>query len=329
MAAIDATALGRRVSIRRQVAGGLTDVVGHLVGETPETLTVLRATGEVVTLDRASVTAAKVIPRAPVRRGWEVPAVTPAQLQRICWAGWPAREVEMLGDWALRAHRGVTGRANSAMAIGDPGCPLPTALEAVTAFYAKRSLPPLLQLPLADPVNLAMAEQGWAQVHVTIVKVAPIEPLIERVSVPHVLRSVVRSTPSAEWLSLMHDLDERDTDAHVEILTGPPVVGFATVYRRVDGSEEEPVGIGRVSVEGEWAGVTSVDVAPAARRRGVGSAVMRTLLAWAGEHGARSTYLQVRVANDAALRLYAALGYVTHHPYTYRSPAPPREGQGV
>jgi hypothetical protein len=28
----------------------------------------------------------------------------------------------------------------------------------------------------------------------------------------------------------------------------------------------------------------------------------------------------VRAANDAALRLYAALGYVTHHPYSYRAP---------
>ena len=73
----------------------------------------------------------------------------------------------------------------------------------------------------------------------------------------------------------MHDLDD-DVDAHVAILTGPPVVGFATLY---DGTE--PLGIGRVSVEGEWCGVTSVDVSPAARRRGIGSAVMTVLLAWA------------------------------------------------
>jgi len=30
----------------------------------------------------------------------------------------------------------------------------------------------------------------------------------------------------------------------------------------------------------------------------------------------------VRAANDAALRLYAALGYVTHHPYVYRAHTP-------
>ena len=76
----------------------------------------------------------------------------------------------------------------------------------------------------------------------------------------------------------------------------------------------------RRRVEGEWAGVTSVDVAPAARRQGIGSAVMDTLLSWAAGQGAVASYLQVRAANPGALKLYDALGYVTHHPYNYRAP---------
>ena len=109
----------------------------------------------------------------------------------------------------------------------------------------------------------------------------------------------------------MHDLDD-DVERHVEILTGPPVVGFATLS---DGSE--PVAIGRVSVEGQWCGITSVDVIPTMRRRGLGSEVMTVLLRWARAQGAASSYLQVRAGNAAALRLYAGLGYATHHPYGY------------
>jgi ribosomal protein S18 acetylase RimI-like enzyme len=310
---------GARVSVRRRVEGGLTDVVGHLLEAGDSALTVLRPSGEVVVLDASAVTAAKVVPPAPVRRGWEVPAVSPADLQRICWAGWPARDVEMLGAWALRAHDGITGRANSAMAVGDPGVPLADALGVVRRWYAGRDLPPLLQLPLADPVNREMAALGWRRQHVTIVQVAPVAPLLAALPARDDVRAVVDPAPSGDWCSLMHDLDERNPESHVAILTGPPVVGFATLY-----AGDEPVGIGRVSVEGEWAGVTSVDVAPSARRSGVGSAVMRTLLGWAGERGAVASYLQVRAANDAALRLYAALGYVTHHPYNYRHPPSPR-----
>jgi GNAT superfamily N-acetyltransferase len=307
--------VGGRVSVRRRLEGGLTDVVGHLLDVTDTSLTVLRPSGEVVDLDPSTVTAARSVPAAPVRRGWEVPPVSPDEMQRICWAGWPARDVEMLGDWALRAHDGITGRANSAMAVGDAGRPLAVALDAVREWYVGKGLPPLLQLPLADPVNREMAALGWHRLHVTIVQVAPVAPLLASLPARADLRSVVAPTPSADWRSLMHDLDEDDPESHVEILTAPPVVGFATLFRG-----DEPVGIGRVSVEGQWAGVTSVDVVPSARRQGIGSAVMRALLGWAQGNGAVASYLQVRAANPAALRLYAALGYVTHHPYNYRAP---------
>jgi N-acetylglutamate synthase len=306
--------MGRRVSVRRRVADQATDVVGHLLDFTDTDLQVLRKDGEVAVIPRDAVIVAKVVPRRPVRRGWEVPAISTARLQSICSAGWPARETEQLGEWQLRAHAGITGRANSAMAIGDPGAPVPAALDAVTQWYADRGLAPLLQLPLADPDNQVMTELGWRRQHVTIVQVAPVAALLSSLPRRDDLTATVAATPSAEWRSLMHDLDAADPETHLEILAGAAVVGFATVHRG-----DEPVGIGRVSVDGDWAGITSVDVAPAARRQGIASAVMRSLVGWAGERGATATYLQVRAANDAALRLYAALGYATHHPYVYRA----------
>ena len=125
-----------------------------------------------------------------------------------------------------------------------------------------------------------MAEEGWRRLHVTIVQVAPIDRVLADLPARDDLVADVAPVPSADWLSLMHDLDDDDPEAHVAILTGPDRVGFVTLRR--DG---EPVGIGRVSVEGEWAGVTSVDVAPAARRQGIGSAVMGELLRWAQAAG--------------------------------------------
>lgn len=316
---LDVSDVGRRVSVRRRVEGGLTDVVGHLLEVSPASWTVLRASGEVVAVDPGAVTAAKVVPGAPVRPGRAVPELSPGQLQRICGAGWPARETSSIGDWSVRAHDGITGRANSTLAVGDPGCALEDALERVGAFYAGRSLPPLLQLPLVDRANLALADLGWERLHTTVVQVAPITYVVGAAGSHFArddLRAVVEPVPSSDWRALMHDLDTGDPRSHLAILTGPPVVGFATLHR--DG---EPVAIGRVSVEGEWAGITSVDVAPHARREGLGREVMRTLLGWAEGRGARWTYLQVRSYNDAALRMYARLGYVTHHPYCYRSRA--------
>lgn len=298
------------MSVRRRVQGGLTDVVGHLLDASEVSLSVLRRDGDVVEIDPGTVTAAKVVPAAPVRAGWEVPHLTPEEMQRMCWAGWPAREHEMLGDWALRAHGGITGRANSAMAVGEPGRPLADALAAVAGWYTARGLPPLLQLPLTDPANDSMHDLGWERLHVTLVQVAPIVKLLDGAPEP-TLRAVVEPAPSADWRSVMHDLDV-DVERHVAILTGPPVVGFATLYAGTN-----PLVIGRVSVEGQWCGITSVDVVPTMRRRGLGSEVMSVLLRWAQDHGATSSYLQVRAVNAPALRLYAGLGYATHHPYGY------------
>ena len=47
--------------------------------------------------------------------------------------GWRACEEDRLGDWLLRAAEGFTGRANSALAAGDPGLPLTAVTPASMA----------------------------------------------------------------------------------------------------------------------------------------------------------------------------------------------------
>ena len=199
-----------------------------------------------LTLPRPTSRPRRSCRRRPVRRGWEVPDVTPADLQRICSAGWPAREQERLGDWLLRAHGGITGRANSAMAVGDPGTPLDGGAGADDRWYADRGLPPLLQLPLADPANLAMADAGWDRA-ARDGRAGRADRSRCSLAAPRAdLRAVVEPTPSADWLSLMHDLDD-DADAHVAILTGPPVVGFATLYDGDRAGRHRPVSASRAS----------------------------------------------------------------------------------
>jgi ribosomal protein S18 acetylase RimI-like enzyme len=302
---------------RRLPQGGLGDVLGELVSWRDGELVVRRADGELVQIEEDDVVAGRTVPPAPPPRRPGVPHVSPEEMQRIANAGWPARETEPLGEWLLRAHDGQTGRANSVMAVGDPGRPLDAALDRVVGWYGERGLPPLLQLPEQAPLNVALEERGWGKDHVTIVQAAAIPTTLDLLPARPDLAGAVRAEPDERWLDLMHDLDRRDPAGHVAILTGPARVGFATVT-----AGGEPAGIGRVSIEGEWAGVTSVDVAPDRRRQGIGSAVMRTLLEWAQAQGARAAYLQVRALNEPALALYQRLGFLTHHPYCYRSLRP-------
>jgi ribosomal-protein-alanine N-acetyltransferase len=54
----------------------------------------------------------------------------------------------------------------------------------------------------------------------------------------------------------------------------------------------------------------NVAVAPAARRRGVGRALVLDLLAYAQGSAAAKVLLEVRASNEPAIRLYEGLGFV-------------------
>ena len=86
---------------------------------------------------------------------------------RRCTGGRPRRKA---GGWLLRAGDGFTGRANSALAVGDPGVPLDDALAAVCDWYHARGLPAMLAVPMRIPGPTAspsalddqLAERAWS-----------------------------------------------------------------------------------------------------------------------------------------------------------------------
>ena len=84
-------------------------------------------------------------------------------LERAAAQHWQAPETERLGDWLLRAAQGFTGRANSALPLGDPGVPLPAAVAAVQDWYRRRALPPMIVLP--GVLHQAGHQRGGRPIH--------------------------------------------------------------------------------------------------------------------------------------------------------------------
>ena len=80
---------------------------------------------------------------------------------------------------------------------------------------------------------------------------------------------------------------------------------------RVAFRDGEPVGLGNLGVRGEDGWIGGVGVVPAARRSGVGEALMRALHDQARERGIRRLWLEVIVENTGAFALYEKLGYRT------------------
>lgn len=78
------------------------------------------------------------------------------------------------------------------------------------------------------------------------------------------------------------------------------ILGFAAVTLLLD-----PPGGGTAENRCE---LDSIAVSPAARRQGIGVVLLRSVLAWAAENGARRLSLEVRAGNTAALALYQRIG---------------------
>jgi ribosomal protein S18 acetylase RimI-like enzyme len=238
------------------------------------------------------------------------------EIERLAVRAWPAGEVEEVEGWLVRRTDGVDRRrSNSLLPPADPG-------------RAARTV----------DVALAMAEElGWAQV----VQVAPAE-VHGRLDAVLEAQGMVLSGATLVLVGELAGGAARPAGMELDGLTSEWVAAWAEVsgmggtretaelvlsqlgdrarFAVVrDGATGRAIGTCVGVAEDGWLGLFSLVVDPAARRRGIGSAIVDALQGWARERGARRVYLQVEADNTAALAFYARRGCVVAHSYHYRS----------
>ncbi len=84
----------------------------------------------------------------------------------------------------------------------------------------------------------------------------------------------------------------------------------------------KPVACGLGVLEDEHIGIFDVITAPEERRRGFATELLNGILRWAQARGATCAYLQVKMSNEAAWRMYQKAGFENVYHYWYRMRAP-------
>ncbi|HET6479809.1 MAG TPA: GNAT family N-acetyltransferase [Actinoplanes sp.] len=310
--------VGHRVVVRRIVSVSpdrtlYTDALGELVALTETDLTIATDKGN-IRVPLREVHRAKRVPAA--RRP---PAAQVIALELAANDAWPAPVHARLGNWILRAAENWTGRANSALAVGDPDRPLEAAIDAAIEWYSAHGQQALINtpLPLAAPVNAALDARGWSTRPLTLVQTAPVAGLISglerRADLPPV---ELADSPGDDFYAMVADHKGTLPAAAARILTGPAEVVFAQV--RDTNGDLLAIGRGAVTGPDRWLGVALLQTAPHARRRGLARHVLRELAGWGAQHGSARAYLQVEERNASALTLYGRVGFTTHHTYLTR-----------
>jgi ribosomal protein S18 acetylase RimI-like enzyme len=236
-------------------------------------------------------------------------------LEKRLFNAWPALETLCLDGWLLRFARGYSKRANAASPAA-PGASLDAeAIHYAAQLYRDQKINPVFRLtPLAAPdADTALSDAGFELFDESLCLTAPLALGLGRAD----RRVVIAPRVTQAWVeaaAASYGGDKADHSALGEIVARiRPRAAFATLVE--DGAE---LAWGLAVVERGYVGLFDIVVAAQARGRGLGRALVTTLMGWGHGEGAHSAYLQVRESNTVALSLYAALGFSESYRYTHR-----------
>lgn len=294
-----------------------TDVLGTCLSWTDADVVIDRdqpgsgETGPVRIAVSTIITGKPIPPRASVRS-----RLSPREVEEHVLSLWPEVETASIGDWQLRAAPAYEGRrrrrGNSALAMGDPGVPVAEAAERIVGFYRERGQEPLAQAVAGSPEESALLAYGWRALESG-------RAHCQLASVPRALRA---ATSASNRRSVAPDGANSRRD--VPLTAGYKEEGSRVEVTLTDG-HGRTAARGRAALDGDWVGLHDLYVDPDRRREGLATAVVANLLDWGASLGATTAWLHVETDNAAAIALYEALGFVTHHMYGYLTTGAPAE----
>lgn len=223
-------------------------------------------------------------------------------------ATWPAAELGSAGGFTLR--RGAGGNRTSAATLAAPPGAIPAAEAAMRAWGQR----PVFMIRAGEAaLDAALAARGYELRDHTLVLAAPAAPLAGADVERAIFGEVPLRAMTDVWAAAGIGAERLAVMARV---AGPKIYLLGRWQDRVAGA-------GFAALAGDAVVLHAIEVAPAARRTGIASAMIRAAASWAAERGADRLLLAVTRANAGAVALYRRLGFEDAAAYHYRRAALP------
>ena len=237
------------------------------------------------------------------------------KLEKIMMCAWPAFESIDYEGWTLRFADGYTKRSNSVYSHSTSPLPLQEKVAHCEAAYQGRGLPTIFRVtPFSQPATLDgfLAERGYETLDPTTVMTCTLAD-----AMPESKREPQFIVSSEAWLNahaLLHQLTAVEASALKRIVQSTDgECCFVTANKK-----GRLTGCGLGVLVDDAVGLFGLFTHPECRGQGVGSAIVRSILAWAYQRKAKTSFLQVHCDNTTARRLYERCGFQEAYPYWYR-----------
>ncbi|WP_274364120.1 GNAT family N-acetyltransferase [Paenibacillus thermotolerans] len=229
---------------------------------------------------------------------------------------WQSLSTLMYDGWLLRFADGYTKRANSISPIYGSSLDLRHKIQECEKIYTANQLRTTFKItPFIHPYNLdkVLEEEGYDQIDLTSVQTRR----LDQIQAPEFQNVKIDDRIDAEWIQMFCRLSglKGNHMATIERMLSNirTKKGFISLYHN-----KQVIACGFAVIERDYIGLYDIITDQSFRNQGFGEQMIRHLLQWGKDNGARSSYLAVVANNLPAIRLYEKLGYSEIYQYWYR-----------
>ena len=235
-------------------------------------------------------------------------------LETLTTSAWPALATELCDAWVLRFAGGYTKRANSVTPLAVGALPDEEKIAYCEQRYAAQGQPAIFKLTAASPaLDQVLAERGYTQIDLSSVQQRELLHFVAAPDCAVQMSAQVSETWFMPFAELNHVAVAHRAAARQMLASYVCPTQFAALYQG-----DQVMACGFAVIQQHTLVLYDIVSDSQQRRQGYALRLIEQLLAWGQNNGATSAVLQVVVANDPAMALYAKLGFTEQYRYWYR-----------